>query len=606
MERIVARCLRKDRARRFQHMLDLKVALEELKEESDSGRLRPAVVVPPRQPKWRTSALAGIAMVVLAVAALWFGWLRDRAPGATPTPAAPLTSFNGFERTPAFSPDGKQIAFSWGGEKADNQDIYVMLVTGGQPLRLTTDPAPDTDPVWSPDGAQIAFVRAGNVRLISPLGGPETKVTESACRGLDWSADGKWLAVANRNSANEPCSVFLVSPGTRERRQLHAADLTSLGDCEPAFSPDGRMLAFVRERRVNAHELWTIPSAGGTARKLISDESNIQGVAWMPGSREIVYSSDVGGFWNLWRVPAEGGKARPVPNTADGRSLAISATAPPRLAFALETRNIDIWRMAVPEGVPKKIIASTRADWSPRYSPDGSKLVFMSDRGGTPQLWWADSDGSHQRVLLTDTFAGAPRWSPDGSQIAFDTKGDIAVVSAEGGERKLLTQGPMFDARPAWSRDGRWIYFRSNRSGTMQIWKMPAEGGTPTQTTREGAWEAMEAPDGKRLYYIKDRSAPGLWSVPVTGGEAQLVASNVRISWWTPAGDDIYYVDFSVRPPAIQQMNLKTRAVRTLRTVENLWPDFSPSMTGSPDGRWLVWSLEERLGSDLMLIDDFR
>jgi Tol biopolymer transport system component len=268
--------------------------------------------------------------------------------------------------------------------------------------------------------------------------------------------------------------------------------------------------------------------------------------------------------------------------------------------------NIDIWRMAVPDGAPAKIISSTRADWTPRFSPDGSKLVFLSDRGGTPQLWLSDPDGSHQHPLLTDPFAGSPRWSPDGTRIAYDTKGRVAVVSADGGEPRFLTDGQAFDGRPAWSRDGRWIYFRSKRSRNMQIWKVAVEGGAPTQITRDGAWEAIESPDGKLLYYARDRTAPGLWSVPVSGGEPHLVAANARISWWTPAGRDIFYIDFSVEPPAIQQMNSDTRTIRTLRKVEDLWPDFSPSLAGSPDGRWLVWSLEERLGSDLMLIENFR
>src|SRR6185369_11264398 len=104
LERIVARCLRKDRDKRFQHMLDLKVALEELKEESDSGRLLPAAAVPPRRPMWRKFAAAAVT-VATAAAGLWFGWLRLGMRSLAPNPAAPLTSFIGSESMPAFSPD---------------------------------------------------------------------------------------------------------------------------------------------------------------------------------------------------------------------------------------------------------------------------------------------------------------------------------------------------------------------------------------------------------------------------------------------------------------------------------------------------------------------
>ncbi len=96
----------------------------------------------------------------------------------------PLTTFPGIENQPAFSPDGKQVAFSWNGPKEDNYDIYVMLLGTSTPVRLTTDPAPDSYPAWSPDGRRIAFERfapgTASVMLMSALGGSESKLTEAA------------------------------------------------------------------------------------------------------------------------------------------------------------------------------------------------------------------------------------------------------------------------------------------------------------------------------------------------------------------------------------------------------------------------------------------
>ena len=156
----------------------------------------------------------------------------------------------------------------------------------------------------------------------------------------------------------------------------------------------------------------------------------------------------------------------------------------------------------------------------------------MSDRSGAPAIWVSDSDGSHPRLLLTDEFAGSPQWSPDGTNIAYDTRTlGIGVIGLDGGKQRMLTEGPASAARPAWSSDGRWIYFRSDRSGAMQIWRIAAEGGTPTQITRDGAWEAIEDLDGKLLYFVRDRSSAGLWSIPVEGGDAQLVTAKARIGW---------------------------------------------------------------------------
>ena len=138
-------------------MADLKVTLDELKEESDSGTLTgaPPVVRPARRP-W---VWAAVAMVVVAIAIA--GWLfrgGARKPQAAPE-VVPLTSYAGFEASPSFSPDGNQVAFSWNGEKQDNFDIYVKLIGSPTPVRLTTDPAEDVSPAFSPDGRSIGFIR---------------------------------------------------------------------------------------------------------------------------------------------------------------------------------------------------------------------------------------------------------------------------------------------------------------------------------------------------------------------------------------------------------------------------------------------------------------
>jgi len=152
LDRVLARCLRKDPARRFQTMADLKVALEELKEESDSGRLTAGAPVPARKRTWLWAA-AG-ALIVLALAG---AWLLRRPASGPPEALVPVTTYPGSELYPSFSPDGRQIAFSWNGESGDNRDIYVKLVGETSALRLTTDPAADTFPVWAPDGSASHF-----------------------------------------------------------------------------------------------------------------------------------------------------------------------------------------------------------------------------------------------------------------------------------------------------------------------------------------------------------------------------------------------------------------------------------------------------------------
>jgi hypothetical protein len=182
LEKIISRCLRKDPERRFQTMADLRVALEELREESESGTLGAASAVGGtrgrRSRLWWT--LASTVVVVLAGAGLGLWFLRPASHAVTKT--VPLTSYPGQQITPAFSPDGKQVAFAWDGEQGGNFDIYVKLVDAGTPLRLTSSPADEWAPAWSPDARYIAFCRDfsdhSEIWTIPALGGAERRLGE--------------------------------------------------------------------------------------------------------------------------------------------------------------------------------------------------------------------------------------------------------------------------------------------------------------------------------------------------------------------------------------------------------------------------------------------
>jgi eukaryotic-like serine/threonine-protein kinase len=188
LDRLIQRCLRKEPERRLQSMLDVKLELEQIKEESVSGR---AAAVPARSKRrlWRVAGLAGL----LAMAA--GAWLLLRPPPPPPR-VVPVTSMRGFEAFPSLSPDGEQVAFVWQGEKLDNFDIYIKMIGSPEMRRLTTDPENDGGPSWSPDGRQIAFVhwpQASTIRLVSPLGGPERKLGVRPSKNVFSSLDGQWF-----------------------------------------------------------------------------------------------------------------------------------------------------------------------------------------------------------------------------------------------------------------------------------------------------------------------------------------------------------------------------------------------------------------------------
>jgi Tol biopolymer transport system component len=634
LEKIISRCLRKDPDRRFQHMGDVKVALEELKEESDSGKL--TSIIPQSgfgaTKSQRLWTLAGTAVLLIAATAVGLLFLRPRS---HPAPKiVPLTSYPGRQITPAFSPDGKQVAFAWDGEQGDNFDIYLKLVGAGSPLRLTNNPANEYAPAWSPDGRYIAFCRVlgerSEIWMIPALGGAERRLGESAVLDLpdwgsrlSWSPDGKFLALADRSTSASPFILYLMSHQTGEKRRLTSAPNGYLGDIALTFSPNGKTLAFIRMRNLGTMAIYLLSlsssgSAEGEAQRLTPDQAWIGGFDFTPDGRTIVFSSGQYANTNLWAVSAIGGKPERLVGGENAAGISISR-ASNRLVYSRFSFDVNVWRIPGPNALdknsaPMRFIASTLPDAEPQFSPDGKKIVFSSNRSGTPAIWVCDRDGFNP-VELTSfevTIPGSPRWSPDSRWIAFDSpisgNVDIYVISADGGPVRKLTTGTSNNVRPSWSRDGRWIYFGSNRSGAWQIWKAPAHGGAALQVTQKGGYEVFASFDGKFVYYAKLGPA-GIWKAPLGGGEEIQVLDHGSQGLWALTEQGIYFGEInSSFGPVLKFYRFATRQVETFKEFpkDTKIDSGSTAFSVSPDGQWIIYTQFDQASSDLMLMENYR
>ncbi|PYV41052.1 MAG: hypothetical protein DMG06_18435 [Acidobacteria bacterium] len=499
----------------------------------------------------------------------------------------------------------------------------------------------DTSPAWSPDGRSIAFLRELEPRkwaliVIPQRGGSDrqlviwdrSKVSELTTGPyLAWTPDSKWLAFPYTAGNEEDSALFLISVDTGEERGLTTIPVEAVGDTAPAFSPDGRTLAFIRERAANS-DLYLLRLGegyrpqGDAARVATGNPWNF-GPVWVSDERELVISSGTFTNHTLWRMEVSNrGKPVRLGLPSDNVGAPSICQTGKRLAYGVTKYDSNIWQLDLkgPGRMPSRpvqLISSTKAETCPAYSLDGKRIAFLSEQTGARAVWICNSEGQNpvQLPSFGITFVAGPKWSPNGQSIAFfgvvEGNQDVYVVSAGGGAPQRLTTQPGADAWPFWSHDGRWLYFKSAHDGPGEIWKIPSQGGEATQVThvKDGADVPQESPDGKFLYYCRGWPfAQSVWKIPLEGGEETKVLDSVHPNaLWTIRQEGLYY--FTAPDPKgasdlclLEFVSGKIR--RILRTEQNL-ADFG-SVAVSPDGRTILYGQTDVAGSDLMLVENFR
>lgn len=587
---------------------------------------------------WPVRLSLMVVVLLIASGAAWIYVFRGSTRTARPPMrVVPFTSFPGREDQAALSPDGNQIAFVWGGEKGDNTDIYVKSINGDRPLRITSDPADDLRPTWSPDGQRIAFVRFSSadfgfrVFVTSALGtAPERMLfsinLHNEWATLSWSPDGKYIATAESFGRQKPTHIILFSPETGEKVNLTRPPDQYWADSTPAFSPDSKFVAFVRENTPITGDIFVVPVTGGEPRRVTYDNARhtfsntiLGGVAWTADGKDVIFSSTRGGTPSLWRVGISGGEPERLAVGGDNTLYPSISLRGNRLAYTQMSGGTPVFRIEVPTATgqhvqPVKLLASTREDAAPRYSPDGKKIAFHSDRSGNLEIWMCNSEGQNltQLTFFGKGQAGTPEWSPDGSQIAFDYRAegraDVYVVNVAGGVPRRMTTESSDDSVPSWSGDGQYIYFASDRGGEQQVWKMPAAGGPAVQVTRQGGFVAFESGDGKYLYYCKG-IGPGIWRLPVEGGQELPILLNQPMAgcWgqWALADDGIYFVKIKQFSSGVDFFSFSNARITTVVGLDNV-NDYVSGFAISPDHHQVLYAQRDPINSDIMLVENFR
>ncbi len=642
LDRILRKCLEKDRELRYQSARDLLTDLKRLRRDTSSGasaaRVSAAAGVARTRRAGRSRWLwAGAAVVLLAGVVGGLAVARRRTVPAGQITITPFTTDGGNKFFPRLSPDGERMVYVWNGPDLDNWDIYVKAVgPGTRPFRLTEHPGMDFSPAWSPDGRQIAFVRAVGEKAalytMPSMGGQERRLTD--LRGpiqyniyvipvLSWSPDGQSLVYAEQPSADERARIVRLSLNSLETSVLTTPPEESAGDLWPAVSPDGRQLAFVRSgsRAWGNQDVWVQPLPGGPARRLTFGKySMCWSLSWTTDASEILFSSMSGGSGTsrMARVSLKNGPPQPLAGPGEEaswgaiqghRMVYVQGNPSPPTVYRIPGREPARYDRA-----PEPVVTSAGGNRNASFSPDGRRIAFESMRGGLPGIWISDADGSHPTQPVSfESYMGTPRWSPDGRRLVFDSlqagNWDLYLTDLEGGAPRRLTQEPSEDGTGTWSRDGRFIYFHSDRSGRMELWKMPSEGGAAAQFTRGGGFYGIESPDARFVYYSKSLEGGGIWRVPSTGGEpVEVVRGPIVWQNWALGARGLYWIT-SQQETRKSSFVIHYRDHDSGKVTELLRREgriFIQDLAVSPDEKWILYSESPPSSSEVMLVENFR
>ncbi len=567
------------------------------------------------------------------------------------------------------SPDGHKLAFTSEGS------VWVVPIQGnvgpdiaGEPIRLTEPIGARTTGnlglSWSADGEWIAF-NAGQddeqaIYVVPAAGGEPKKIPGNQFRGayalsyrLSLSPDGETLAFAyddpeaDGEAEVSPYRQVFLSIYTTPVEGGQPTKLTPIWSIEPAFSPDGRFVAYLKFARAEDEdrgdgygwykELWVIPAAGGTP-VLLADSIAARGPVWSPDSRMIAFIREDAESQEVWVLPiSEEGRATAaplrIPLPRESQHPLAGWTPSNELGVFMNTPYHQAVYTVPAEGGKAAQITPDGPAFHPRWSPDGKTIVYRGGNRFSLAAVPAEGGEVSEIPIVSDPEitpgipGGGEHVSPDGQKIVFmggtrqPLRVNIFTVPIEGGAATRLTETvsvPEMDTQdryPCWSPDGERIAFIRYRADhqaakgdfSMNIYTVSAEGGVPRAITTDAdsvAWAAIAySPDGEWLAYFSNNA---IKIRPVEGGEARVVVEPETVHFhselaWSPDGKRIAYTGrgtiWTVPVDGGDPVEVKTGVLTA--DAQNLHIDWSP------DGRKIVFSASTGGEPELWLISDF-
>jgi Tol biopolymer transport system component len=641
VERCVARCLEKDPARRYQHAADLKAALEDIRDDLETGG-RPVATAAgamagPAQARrgWWKAVAAAAAVLIIAITGFIAGTAAGPAPGPRIPRLRPLITEAAAARRPVWSPDGRTLAYM--AEVNGDVHIFLRAAATGQSTQLTTRPVRAGMLFWSPDGSRLYFTRGdggfvsvsagGGEPAVVPMPPPDKGVPRDGTQRIAdacISPDGRTIAFAERSETGVRLNALDLRTGEVKPIAPKGLPQPSALIFGLEFSPDGASLAMFASNTALSlsRGVWIVAWSSQSARHVFAGAPYLVSnprVSWLPDSRRVVFAGR----------PLEGGATRiligdtqtdalaPLTQGKEDEGDARVSPDGARIAFVSSRQGLDLIQFPIDGGPPEPVLATSRNEGLPDMSRSGA-LAYVTDAEGPPTVRLRSGNDGWPRTIVGASAIELERGiqprdirqSPDGQRIAvgsFTEEHLIWIYPTAGGTPVRLDPATTDQHGASWSPDGNWIaYRRMLTDGKWQLAKLPigggavvrldetTQGGSLTDWSPSGEWIAYPRPDGVLHLISPD-------------GSSKRTLAGVRSPWFRFSRDSANL--FVVRRGATRGWDLLTWDVAAARerTVTALPLANSASVEGmtlSADGSRIILGVGAPT-SDIWILEEF-
>jgi Tol biopolymer transport system component len=561
LEEIIHKALEKDRDVRYQHASEMRADLKRLRRDTESGRITGRLktageesAAPPARFR-RVHLLLGVAavVIVLLLAGL-FVYRSQQTRVAAPSEWVQLTNFTDSATSPAFSPDGRMLAFIRGPDTFFGPgEIYVKMLPEGEPVQLTHDSLAKMSPVFSPDGSRIAYTVAPrfDTWVVPVLGGEPRRLLANAS-GLTW-IDGQHLLFSEIKSGLH-MAVVTAAESRAGQRDIYVPPRERGMAHRSYLSPDRQWVLLAEMDNGGWLPCRLVPFDGTSSGKQVGPPgAGCTNAAWSPDGKWMYFSSDVGGRFHIWRQRFPDGKPEQVtfgPTEEEGIAIGPQGRS---LVASVGMEESAVW---IRDSNGERQISSEGFAEAPSLSPDGTKAYYLVRPRGTTgmftngELRAVELKGGRPEQPLPGFAVTGYDMSPDGRRIVFaarDPHGESRLWIASPDRRFPPRQIPSStsDDSPIFGPGGD-IYFRAAEGGSNFIYRVKEDGTGRQNILPNPILEFYSvAPDGQWLIAAapvpNEETHAAVSAYPVQGGTPVRICGggpcNAR---WDRAGRFLY------------------------------------------------------------------